>query len=86
MSLDLDPIKAREAAATPGPWKVVDPGYRVAVDDGTGFLVANTFMAPSSRDLPDARFIAHARTDVPALLAEVERLRAELAEWIEHCA
>ncbi len=28
----------------------------------------------------DADFIAHARTDVPALLAEVERLRKEL-EW-----
>lgn len=27
---------------------------------------------------PDAEFIAHARTDVPALLAEVERLREEL--------
>lgn len=26
----------------------------------------------------DAQFIAHAREDVPALLAEVERLRAEL--------
>ncbi|BDZ40803.1 hypothetical protein GCM10025865_01020 [Paraoerskovia sediminicola] len=29
-------------------------------------------------DYPDAKFIAHARTDVPALIAEVERLRAEL--------
>jgi len=30
-------------------------------------------------DHPDAAFIAHARADVPALLAEVERLRAENA-------
>ena len=29
-------------------------------------------------DHPDAQFIAHARTDVPALIAEVERLRAAL--------
>lgn len=28
---------------------------------------------------PDAQFLAHAREDVPALLAEVDRLRAELA-------
>lgn len=28
----------------------------------------------------DAEFVAHAREDVPALLAEVDRLRAELAE------
>ena len=30
-------------------------------------------------DFADAQFIAHARTDVPALLAEVDRLRAENA-------
>ena len=80
MNLDLDAIKARCEAATQGPWKVAEPGYRVARDDGTGFLVASTFMATDSRDLPDATFIAHARTDVPALVAEVDRLRAELAE------
>jgi hypothetical protein len=28
----------------------------------------------------DAAFIAHAREDIPALLAEVERLRRELAD------
>jgi hypothetical protein len=28
----------------------------------------------------DAEFVAHARQDVPALLAEVERLKAELAQ------
>lgn len=33
---------------------------------------------------PDAEFIAHAREDVPALLAEVERLRAEHAEMQAH--
>lgn len=32
------------------------------------------------RSIPDAEFIAAARTDVPALLAEVQRLRGELAE------
>ena len=31
-------------------------------------------------DIADATFIAHARADIPALLAEVDRLRAALAE------
>ena len=30
--------------------------------------------------IADAEFIAHSRADVPALVAEVERLRTELAE------
>ena len=29
----------------------------------------------------NAIFIAHARSDIPALLAEIERLRAELNRW-----
>lgn len=30
----------------------------------------------------DARFLAHARADVPALVAEVRRLRAAIARWV----
>lgn len=33
----------------------------------------------------DAEFVAHARQDVPALIAEVERLRAELNELANCC-
>jgi len=36
--------------------------------------------------LADAEFIAHAREDVPALLAEVDRLRAELDKVTAFCA
>ena len=36
-------------------------------------------MLPLPRSEDDAEFIAHAREDVPALLAEVERLRATVA-------
>lgn len=92
MSLDLDAIKARADAATEGPWW--------AWDRGVGFHIAVTFKknqwgTPSDL-LPegsrtdigrseDAKFIAHARADVPALLAEVERLRA-LADRHEQAA
>jgi hypothetical protein len=50
------------------PWK----GYEVR-DNGNGMAVAET-----STEV-DAEFIAHAREDVPKLLAEIERLNAVLA-------
>lgn len=49
------------------PWK----GYEVK-DEGNGIVIAETSTKA------DAEFIANARQDVPALLAEVERLRGEL--------
>lgn len=73
----LDEIEAREAKATEGPWGVdgpaqCGPGDSLAVyhveDGGTVAYVQPSW--------DDAEFIAHARTDIPALLAEVERLRA----------
>ena len=61
----LAEIKAREQAATPGPWYADGWGL---FDDIQGELV-------ELHDTdPDAQFIAHARTDIPALVAEVERL------------
>lgn len=38
-----------------------------------------SFMIAGGARPEDGRFIAAARTDVPALVAEVERLRAEIA-------
>jgi hypothetical protein len=49
------------------PWK----GYEVR-DNGNGIAVAETSTKA------DAEFIAHARQDVPKLLAEIERLTTEL--------
>ena len=77
----IDEIKARAEATPPGPWIVLmDYGvylYVRAVE--VGGIVAKT-IAP-----PNAEFIAHAREDIPALLAEVERLRAKLErvpQWV----
>lgn len=78
---ELDEIEARANAATEGPWETgralccSDRGW---VCDGTG----RHFLNGSSRrtevmDVNDAEFIAHARADVPSLVAEVRRLRAE---------
>lgn len=78
--LDLAPIKARLAAATPGPWTWVCHST-AGVSEWTVFDAADHALATNRHGWrPDAEFIAHAPTDIAALLAEVERLRAELAD------
>jgi hypothetical protein len=76
--LDLDAIEARAEAATEGPW------YEDDITFGTGTLVIARFddtVVQSSlplshtRTAPNADFIAHARTDVPALVAELRAAR-----------
>jgi hypothetical protein len=83
MPLDLEPIKARDAAATPGPWKPT--AYRVyaPADPVPDRILAACWRpwgpvtGPGSIEA-DAAFIAAARTDVPELVAEVEQLRDDL--------
>ncbi|WP_405184244.1 hypothetical protein [Streptomyces albidoflavus] len=74
-------IAARAEAATAGPW--CTDGAEIYQGDeyvSYAFWVGETCRADEADGgLLDAAFIAHARTDIPALLAEVERLRAELA-------
>lgn len=72
--VDLEPIKAREAAATKGPWWP-GPHYKADVESDRGTIRANCWSAPQA--IADAAFIAHARTDIPALIAEVEALRSK---------
>ena len=68
----LDEIKAREQAAFGGPWHVLDAdenGMHAVAVDGTVLVEVGDFC--------DAEFIAHARDDIPHLLALVESLTAE---------
>lgn len=73
----LDEIRARAEAATPGPWKydLCDWGKRTscAVRHGGHLIIG--FDGGLREN--DASFIAHARNDIPSLLAEVERLSKE---------
>lgn len=73
----LDAIQAREAKATAGPWAIDGPAQCGPSDTLVVYPVEDggtlAYVQPS---WDDAEFIAHARQDVPALLAEVERLRA----------
>jgi len=74
---ELNEIEARANAATDGPWMSVDSF--IGVEDAEDQAIGET-----GRD-KDAVFIAHARTDVPALIAEVRRLQGEL-ETAQYCA
>jgi hypothetical protein len=70
----LDEIENDAAAAQPGPWSRVPTDPSNIIDDN-GFHVCRT-IEPSEGIDHEAMFILHARTDVPALCAEVRRLRA----------
>ena len=87
--IDLDAIKARAAAATKGPWiaEPEDAGenhytparvWAVTESDYWSSDVSEMQLAAGGPN--DMEFIAAARSDVPALVAEVERLRAEQSE------
>ena len=74
---ELQAIRERCEKATPGPWEVYDDKKHPYQNGG---LVASDDCLWGGYDngMPDddtIAFMAHARADVPALLAEVERLR-----------
>ena len=80
---DLDAIRARCDAATPGPWGFSRDEERYLLDETTDVVgevapgstgAAITVFAVATGALEDADFIARARTDIPALLAYVEEL------------
>jgi hypothetical protein len=132
MSIDLEAIKARVGAATPGPWLDGDAwlvagvlaerfgegrcaycnlgeaawkgradvngtrmlahrhlapepyaaGHRISSADG-GMVAGNYDYETGGIVNPaDQEFIRHCRSDVPALIAEVERLRAQLQSGV----
>lgn len=88
--LDLEAIRKRCEAATPAPWmgpRLTDdspPGWigvYEAEDDEAPIPFAKLFVTGRHDDasaVPDAEFIAHAREDIPLLIAEVERQAAEV--------
>lgn len=80
--LDLAAIQAREQAATDGPWMADGPEILVGTPDdltrGSTWIGETCNVALPGLGAANAAFLAAARTDVPALLAEVTRLRAAL--------
>jgi hypothetical protein len=85
--MKLDEIQARADAATPGPWAWTKPEpdawdgpdlYSQADDTAFMFGASGGINVPSE----DAAFIAHARTDVPVLLAAIQERDALLRELV----
>jgi hypothetical protein len=71
--LDLAAIRQRCARATAGPWK--------SYIEGRDHTSGSNFIMTSGEDIEflgateaDQDFIAHARQDIPLLLAEIDRL------------
>lgn len=73
---DIDTIQARTNAATPGPWNT-DARHPKYIFGAEGPVVARTGINPAAD--ADAAFIAHARTDVPALIAYARHLETRTA-------
>ncbi len=86
---ELAAMKARIAVATPGPW--------VSYFEGRDHTSGDSFIQTATQDIyisaedyagggghfsADQDFIAHARQDMPRLIAEVERLRAFLQRFM----
>lgn len=84
-------IRGREKAATQGPWRAKSEALEA--DECGNVTAAMTYVSTNDKGIcilygrghddtnaqEDAAFIANAREDIPALLDEVERLRAEIA-------
>ena len=85
MTSRLDAIKARAEAATGGPWRVQLDGFdygpwdEVYVDNARGQCPCTPC------GVSNAEFIAHARSDVPVLVAAVEVVLAmhKEVQWAE---
>ena len=75
---ELNEIKERAEKATSGPWQVASTTDGEYILDCDEWVVAATF---ERRE--DAYFVAHAREDIPRLVAEIERLQAALEELAE---
>jgi hypothetical protein len=58
-------IRARADAATPGPWRQEGPRVYFGFEGGIGLRAA-------PNPISNSHFIAHARTDIPALLSALE--------------
>lgn len=89
---DLDAIEARANAAKRGPWVVETPESVYGHDGGPDWIDLRWVSDEDTvgdDDPPwlgpmlvtDAEFIAHARTDVPALIAALREARAKVGLW-----
>jgi len=78
---ELQAIRERAEKATPGPWHFDADDMDIWCRNDGGSFPLTTTIAKALEDEDryfDFEFIAAAREDIPALVAEVERLREAL--------
>lgn len=71
---DIAEIRKRYERATPGPWKPYVEG-RESMSGSSFIMTGGEDIYLTGATVADQDFIAHARQDIPSLVAEVERLR-----------
>lgn len=79
---ELTAIRERVEKATEGPWQ---PYYEY---DGEARVISHTNdygEVATYMEEDNAAFIAHARQDIPKLLAEIDRLRMHIQARQENC-
>jgi hypothetical protein len=82
-STHIDAIEARANAATPGPWWAEEHRHTITGDAEWVVWMREDKMSDNTiLGEEDAEFIAHAREDVPKLIAEVRRLQAKIGGMI----
>ncbi len=72
---ELDVMDKRVRAATPGPWVAVDRNKIIDAEPDEYIVLMSNDSSSVMLYKQDASFIAHARTDLPAALDEIRRLR-----------
>lgn len=82
-ALSLKKIRSRCAQATPGPWIYKGSGFIETVGEPNRIVGVTCLNELQGDMLPadaNGEFVASARTDIPLLLAEVQRLRTALGQ------
>ena len=79
----LDQIEARANAATKGPWAtyrdgIASPAFVNAPSTAVCEIQSDSFVREPDQGDADGSFIAHARTDVPALVAALRAVMEEI--------
>ena len=77
---ELAEIRERAEKATRGPWKWNNRGELFSEDGRVIYYDKSEYNFPIAVSYYDEEFIAHAREDIPKLLAEIERYREVLEE------
>ena len=79
---ELNAMRARIASTTAGPWQPMFEGRDhlsgssfISTGDQDIYISAEDYEGGGGHCRADLDFIAHARQDMPRLIAEVERLR-----------